>query len=392
MRYIGSKKLLLGDIERVIDENIKDAGTFCDIFSGTVCVGDYFKKRYKIITNDLLYFSYCIQRTVIENNTVPKFEKLGFNPIPYFNNLYADELEKLLQSRRFCVNNFSPSGGRMYLSEKNALKIDFVRNTIEDWRAEGLINEAEYYYLIAVLIEAIPFVSNISGTYGAYNKFWDKRSLKDLVLKNIEIFDNKKENKAFNLDGNELIKKISGDILYIDPPYNKRQYSSNYHLLETVAKYDNPSLKGVTGLRENETKSDYCKKNIVLKSFEDLVKNAKFKHIIMSYSTEGLMGVNDIETVLRKYGTDYKLYEIDYRRFKSRGKSKQVGGLKELIFYIKKNFSPSPLVGESSGAEGIHSIGSPRPLWESRQERKAYIQSVPLAPCGRGVRGEGFIK
>ena len=336
MRYIGSKKLLLADIERVIDENINGAESFCDIFSGTVCVGDYFKKRYKIITNDLLYFSYCIQHAVIENNTAPNFKKLGFNPIEYFNNLPQKEAEKLPLGKRFCVNNFSPAGSRMYLSETNALKIDFIRNKINDWRGKYLIDESEYYYLLAVLTEAIPFVSNISGTYGAYNKFWDKRSLKDLFLKDIEIFDNKKENKAYNLDGNELVKQISGDILYIDPPYNKRQYSSNYHLLETVAKYDNPKLKGVTGLRENEIKSDYCKKNAVLKSFEDLVKNAKFKHIIMSYSTEGLMGLYDIETVLRKYGTDYKKYEIDYRRFKSR-KTSSKEKLIELIFYIRKD-------------------------------------------------------
>ena len=337
MRYIGSKKLLLGDIERVIDENVSSAQTFCDIFSGTICVGNYFKKKYKVITNDLLYFSYCIQKAVIENNSIPTFDKLELNPIEYFNNLTLNDLENLPSDKRFCFNNFSPSGGRMYLSEKNALKIDFIRNKIEDFKNKKLINENEYFYLIAVLIEAIPFVSNISGTYGAYNKFWDKRSLNDLILKNIEVFDNKQENNAYNTDGNELIKEISGDILYIDPPYNKRQYSSNYHLLETIAKYDFPTLKGVTGLRENETKSVYCKKNAVLKSFEDLIKNAKFKHIIMSYSTEGLMGVNDIETVLQKYGIDYKLYEIDYRRFKSRGGKCNKSNLKELIFYIRKD-------------------------------------------------------
>lgn len=335
MRYIGSKKLLLGDIERVICENINSAESFCDIFSGTVCVGNYFKNKYKIITNDLMYFSYCIQKAVIENNELPKFKKLGFNPIEYFNSLSQNELEKLQKEKRFCVNNFSPVGGRMYLSEKNALKTDYIRNTIENWKSECLINDSEYNYLIAVLIEAIPFVSNISGTYGAYNKFWDKRSLNDLTLKELEISDNGKDNKAYNLDGNELIKQISGDILYIDPPYNKRQYSSNYHLLETVAKYDFPRLKGVTGLRENEVKSDYCKKNSVLNSFENLIKNAKFRHIIMSYNTEGLMGVNDIESVLTKYGKDYKKYEIDYRRFKSQ-KGKFKDNLKELIFYIRK--------------------------------------------------------
>jgi adenine-specific DNA-methyltransferase len=224
----------------------------------------------------------------------------------------------------------------MYLSEKNALKIDFIRNTAEDWKNKSLISENEYFYLVAVLIEAIPFVSNISGTYGAYNKFWDKRSLNDLTLKDIDVFNNNKTNKAFNKDGNELIKEISGDILYIDPPYNKRQYSSNYHLLETVAKYDFPVLKGVTGLREEDKKSNYCKKNVVLNSFEDLVSKARFKHIILSYNTEGIMGVNEIETVLRSCGENYKMYEIPYRRFKSRETS-STHKLKELIFYIRKD-------------------------------------------------------
>lgn len=335
MRYIGSKKLLLGDIARVIDENIESAETFCDIFSGTASVANYFKKKFKIISNDLMFFSYCIQKSIIENNLKPSFNKLGFNPIKYLNNIAETEIEGLPSEKRFCLNNYSPAGNRMYLSKKNALKIDFIRNKINDWFNEGLINESEFYYLVAVLIEAIPFVSNISGTYGAYNKFWDKRSLNDLILKDMETIDNGKNNQAYNQDSNELIKNISGDILYIDPPYNKRQYSSNYHLLETVAKYDFPTLKGVTGLRVNEIKSDYCKKKAVLNSFEDLVKNAKFKHIIMSYNTEGLMGINDIESVLTKYGKDYKNYEIDYRRFKSQ-KGKFKDNLKELIFYVRK--------------------------------------------------------
>jgi len=335
MRYIGSKKLLLGDIEQVISENIKLAKSFCDIFSGTVCVGNYFKQKYKILTNDILYFSYCIQRGIIENNFVPGFKNLSINPIEYFNNISVKELKQLPPEKSFCVYNYSPRGNRMYLSEENAQRIDFIRNKIEDWKKSCLINENEYFYLIAVLIEAIPFVSNIAGTYGAYNKFWDKRSLKDLKLNALEVINNGNENKAYNEDANELISKIEGDILYIDPPYNKRQYSSNYHLLETIARYDAPVLKGITGLRECEQKSDYCRKKLVLKKIKELIEKAKFKHIILSYNTEGLMRVDEIEKVLKSIGTGYKQYEIPYRRFKSRDTNSE-HGLKELIFYVKK--------------------------------------------------------
>ena len=143
MRFIGSKKLLLGDIERVICENINNAESFCDIFSGTVSVGKYFKNKYKIITNDLLYFSYCLQKAIIESNTTPKFDKLGFNPIEYFNNVKTDELSQISKEKCFCLNNYSPIGGRMYLTEENSLKIDYIRNTVNDWREKKIINDKE---------------------------------------------------------------------------------------------------------------------------------------------------------------------------------------------------------------------------------------------------------
>lgn len=344
MRFIGCKKLLLENIEKVIDENIDKAESFCDIFSGTTTVAKFFKPRFKIISNDLLSFSYYIQKGTLENSKVPTFNNLKkntkiSNPIDFFNNVQPSELETLDQAKRFFQNNYSPKAKRMYITDSNALRIDYIRNKINEWLQKSYINDSEYYYLVSALIEAVPYISNISGTYGAYNKWWDKRALKKLELKDLEITDNKKNNIAYNEDGNNLIKKINGDILYIDPPYNSRQYLPNYHILETIALYDSPKIKGVTGLREySDKKSLYCNKANVKKAFEDLIKNASFSHIILSYSNEGLMSVEDIETILKKYGIadSYKMYEIPYRRFKSRKTSSKIE-LKELIFYIRKN-------------------------------------------------------
>ena len=343
MRYIGCKKLLLKDIEKVIEENIDNAESFCDIFSGTVSVANYFKSKYRIISNDILNFSYCIQKGIIENSVIPSFKKLkkytGIqNPIVYFNQINDCECESLPTKKRFCQNHYSPIGNRMYMTESNALKIDFIRNKINDWHDENLITDLEYYYLIAVLIESVPFISNIAGTFGAFHKWWDKRALNKIELKEINIVNNKKNNIAYNDDCNKLITKISGDILYIDPPYNSRQYSPNYHVLETIALYDYPQLKGITGQREYENKKSlYCSKSTVSKAFEELISNAKFEHIILSYSNEGLMGIQDIENILKRYGIPetFKMYEIPYRRFKSR-KSATITQLKELLFYIRK--------------------------------------------------------
>ena len=344
MRYIGCKKLLLKDIEKVIEDNIESAESFCDIFSGTVSVANYFKSKYKIISNYMLSFSYCIQKGIIENSEIPSFEILNKNtgiknPIEYFNSVDNKECEKLSKEKRFCQNNYSPMGNRMYFTDSNALRIDFIRNKIDEWYHKAFINDSEYYYLITVLLEAIPFVSNIAGTYGAFNKRWDKRALNNIELNDILIFDNHQNNTSYNEDSNDLITQISGDILYIDPPYNNRQYSLNYHVLETIALYDNPKLKGITGRREQkQKKSLYCNKLKAAKTFEELINNAKFKHIIMSYSSEGLMTTSEIERILKKYGVaeSYKMYEIPYRRFKSQSKASE-NQLKELLFYVRKD-------------------------------------------------------
>lgn len=343
MRFIGSKVLLLENIKQVIDEKAQGSSSFCDIFSGTACVARYFKQWYEVYSNDLMYFSYILQKSTIENDSVPSFSGIknitgDLSPVEYFNSLTTDEMEYLKQERRFFQNTYSPKGNRMYITDSNALRIDFARNMVEDWKNEGDITENEYCYLVACIVEGIPFVSNISGTYGAFNKSWDRRSHKKFELIPLEVITNNKQNKCFNEDGVELLTKISGDILYIDPPYNERQYLPNYHVLETAAKYDFPEVKGVTGLRTyKDQKSNFCNKKLVLNEFSKLMEKAKFKHIILSYSSDGLMSVDDIEAIMKQLGKSdtYKVFEIPYRRFKSRDLTKR-DKLKEFLFYIEK--------------------------------------------------------
>ena len=209
----------------------------------------------------------------------------------------------------------------MYLTPENAKRIDYIRTTIEKWKKENLIKENEYFYLLATLIEGVPFVSNITGTYGAYLKDWDKRAFKKFEMIRLNVVNNNEENECYREDANELIKKVSGDILYIDPPYNSRQYLPNYHLLETIARYDEPKINGKTGIRTyTEEKSNYCIKSKVYDELEELIKNAKFKHIIMSYNQEGLLKKEEIEQILKKYGDKdtYKLYQIPYKQYENK--------------------------------------------------------------------------
>ncbi len=188
MRYIGSKVKLLDDIESVITENTKNAKIFCDIFSGTSAVAKHFKNRFEIISNDFLYFSYVIQRATIKNNSVPSFSKLHeslrCDVFDYLNSI--DENESLVfdESKFLIRNNYSSYCERNYLSEQNARIVDKWRLTIDKWLNDNLISEDDYYYLVVCVVETIPFYSNISGTYGAFLKTWDKRA-----PKKINIFD-----------------------------------------------------------------------------------------------------------------------------------------------------------------------------------------------------------
>lgn len=344
MRFIGCKNQLLDNIKEVVDRHIPEAESFCDIFSGTASVARYFKQWYEVYSNDLLYFSYCLQKATIEMPDIPSFstlkESLGIsNPIRFFNDTKPADMESLPQELRFFQNNYAPTGGRMYITDINALRIDYARNTIEKWKTENLITQPEYYYLVAAIIEGIPFVSNIAGTYGAYNKKWDARSAKNFELIELPITNNNKKNQSYNKDGAELLKQISGDILYIDPPYNERQYLPNYHVLETAAKYDSPILHGVTGQRPYENqKSAFCSKKTVVTAFEELIKNAQFKHIILSYNTDGIMSVKDITAIMKAFGNPdtFEINYIPYRRFKSRSVATRTEELKEMLIYIEK--------------------------------------------------------
>lgn len=323
MRYIGSKVNLLSEIRAVVELQAPSSEIFCDIFAGTGVVGREFKTSHQIISNDILYFSFVLNAAYNGLPKRPDFKrlssKLGADPIDFLNSITVSEAE--LNQDDFMALSYSPAGaaGRLYLSVANALKIDRIRQTIARWIESGDISQGESYYLLASLIEEVPSVSNTTGTYGAYLKHWDSRSKNPIRLSHLDITESSKENRTFNADANELIHRISGDVLYIDPPYNGRQYSSNYHLLESLAKYDRPELEGVTGTRVDRSgESAYCRKKSVHDSFDYLIGNAEFSTIVVSYSSDGLLKEDQLTELMTKHGNRESLIvrKIPYRRYK----------------------------------------------------------------------------
>ena len=309
MNYIGSKyklsDFISSSVKSIVGDDLSDK-IFCDLFAGTGVVGRNFKKEVKkVISNDMEFYSYVLNKNYIENH-----EFLD-------NEIYIKELNETNGEEGFIFNEYSENGkaDRLYFSEHNGKKIDAIRTKIEFWKTEKKISSALYYFLLASLLESADKVANTASVYGAFLKKIKKTAQKELILEPAIFEINSHSHEVYNEDSNLNIKKIEGDILYLDPPYNAREYGANYHLLNTIAKYDSFTPKGKTGLRDY-SKSAFCKKKEVEKSFDDLIKNANFKYIFLSYNNEGIMSSETIKKILSNYGK-YDLLTTEYQRFRA---------------------------------------------------------------------------
>ena len=349
LNYIGSKHSLLDFLEESIDAVVSGGQkTFCDLFAGTGAVGERFKnKGYSVIANDVQYYSYVINKQRIENHKPLFFSKLK-GVIPALaktrsvqrGEVVCDYLNKERGVKGFIYNNYSLGGTkhadmqRQYFSDKTSMCCDAIRQKIGRWKQQKYITSNEYYFLLASLLESVDQYANTASVYGAFLKKLKKRAAQKFVLRSSALHLNDQEHKVFNKDINELVKEIEGDIVYLDPPYNHRQYSSNYHILETIARYDDPEIRGKTGLRKEEYKSLYCSRAKVCEVFEDLINNITAKYIFLSYNNEGLMTHADIQRIMGKRGK-YGVFTTTYRRYKAdSNRYNKADQTKEYLHYV----------------------------------------------------------
>ena len=331
MNYIGSKKKLIPFLCEKITKNTKlnsEIPIFCDLFAGTGVVGKEFKKMgYYVISNDIQYYSYITNKHYISNN---KFCKETVKEVFEF-------LNSLPLVKGFIYDNYCMHDDvvRNYFTQYNAMKCDTIRQGIENLFKRKEIEYPMYYFLIASLLKAIDNRANTTSTYSAYLKNFKPRAKKNIDFKPLEIIKGL-NGEVYNTDANKLINYISGDILYLDPPYNGRQYGSCYHILETIARYDEPSFRTeMTGIREITYNSDYSYKEKAKFALENLIENANFKYIFLSYNNEGILSLNEIKEIMSRYGK-YEYFTKEYQKYKN--VKFDTGDLKvyEYLHFLKK--------------------------------------------------------
>ena len=306
MNYIGSKRrlspFLFETISKVVG-NLSDK-IFCDMFAGTGIVGRTFKSKVrKVISNDLEYYSYVLNRNYIGNHRPFAYDEVleKLNTLPP---------QKGFIYRHYCLESGS---GRNYFSGENAAKIDAVRKAIEAYRTD----EDLYFFLLASLLESADKVSNTASVYGSFLKHLKPTAQVPIRIEPATFECNDRPHEVYNEDSNRLIRNISGDILYLDPPYNGRQYGANYHLLNTIARYKTDFVpKGKSGTHTDYNRSMYCKTKRVHGSFDQLIRDAKFKYIFLSYNNEGMVPLHDLQKIMKQYG-HYDLVTVSYKRFKA---------------------------------------------------------------------------
>lgn len=311
-RYLGNKFKLNEFIYNNIIGECGNFNTFADLFAGTGSVASLFQDK-QLIVNDILYSNYVCHQTWFGTDKYSKSKIIKY-------------LNQYNTTKAIRDNYFSKHYSNTYFSKENCRKIGCIRENIESNFKAGNINLREKCILITSLLYAMDKIANTCGHYDAYRRNGELD--KDLILGFPKIEQSHSKNKLYNEDINKLVKTVSADVVYLDPPYNSRQYCDAYHLLENVAKWEKPSVFGVAKkMDRSKLKSDYCTISAT-KAFEDLIENINAKYIVLSYNNMAEKGNDrsnakisdeDIYRILGKKG-EVKTFEQEYKAF-STGKS-----------------------------------------------------------------------
>lgn len=349
-RYIGSKEKLSETIIRTFRADCPNAHSVIDLMAGTGLFSKALRKSgYRVVASDVMSYSYHHLVVNLLLNVSPTFEGLkhlfprNSNDSDGYSETLA-VLNNLEPIKDYFFNEFSPEGNpkngckpRMYFTAANAQKIDAIRQQIKDWHSDRLITDTEHSLLLHTLILSANDIANIAGTYGHYLSHFVQRATDTIVLHPISFDsdDNIVGHEIYKGYAEDLAPSLCGDICYIDPPYIKRQYAANYHILETLAREDKPEAVGESGLRPwRDQYSNFCSKVKIFGSFGKILSDINCKDFYVSYSSEGLLPIDVMVDFIGRYGL-VETQEIEYKRFKSHNDNSPEK-VTEYLIHLKK--------------------------------------------------------
>jgi adenine-specific DNA-methyltransferase len=320
-RYLGNKARLVDTIVDAVGSVVKPGATVADLMCGTATVADSLAQAgYRVVAGDELTFPVRHARVRLLIDREPPFEALGgyASALGLLND--ASLIEGFFQ--REYSDGGRPRNGckpRMYFSAENACRIDAVRALLADWRGLGLVTPLEDDLLTHDLILAANRVANIAGTYGYYRSSWNKAALEPLALRPSVVDSRPGDHAVVQGRVEDLASEIEADVLYLDPPYTKRQYAGNYHILETLAVGDEFDPVGEGGLRDwYDQYSSFCSKRLVRDAFRTVMEDNRARWVLLSYSEDGLVPAPELSELLAGFGRVTR-ETVAIPRFRSNG-------------------------------------------------------------------------
>jgi adenine-specific DNA methylase/DNA modification methylase len=355
-KYLGSKYRLIEFLTDTILSRVDRIDVFADLFAGTGVVGCAFRAHAsKILANDLLYSNYVVNRAFLTSTE---------------DNVDLDRVAELIGelNRSAPVNGYAHENySCTYFTEENAARIDGIREAIETLAARERCSRQERLILLASLLFAVDKAANTVGQYDAFLKHIeannheggqdgeyfgsaDRHLIDGNVYKPLRLrvpkieLDGNASNEVFNQDANRLIRQLEAEVLYLDPPYNTRQYVDCYHVLENILRWDKPPLEGKTRkFQRDHLKSRYSRKNQAAAALQELIREARTAHIFLSYNNEGIIPETTIREILGRRGA-VEVFSRDYSVFGNGAGSARKRTLVERIYYCRTDSGLRPAV------------------------------------------------
>lgn len=281
-RYLGAKTRLLQMLTEIVQAEVGTFESFADLFAGTGVVGHHFNApEVRIVSADLLMANVVPLRCFL-TSTLSDLTELQAR---------LHTLASLAESSLAQHDNyFSQAYGDRFFPLRQARQIGLLREQIATWRLSGQLTDEVEAMLLTSLLYASDRIANTCGHYDAYRLKLDASVHLTLALPHFDALANA-GNQVLHGDANALIDELDVDVLYLDPPYNSRQYSDTYHLLENLITWQKPALFGKARKMERQhLKSAYCSSVRASSAFAQLIAKARCRHILVSYNNMGKKG------------------------------------------------------------------------------------------------------